>query len=211
MYLFFDTETTGLPISWNAPISDLTNWPRVVQIAWLLYDKSGNEISSKEYIIKPENYFIPHDSAKVHGITTDIANEKGIELKAVLNEFGKVLKDSKYLIAHNINFDHKIISAEFLRKKISSNISQIKKICTMESSADFCKIPGGTTKPFKYPKLSELHFKLFNHDFKDAHDAMVDVKACAKCFFELQKLNIIPNHEEGKKQDSFSFAQGVLF
>lgn len=211
MYLFFDTETTGLPLKWNAPINDLDNWPRIVQIAWLYFDKNGNELSSKEYIIKPEGFFIPHDSAKVHGITTDIANEKGIQLKAVLNEFSKILKESKFLIAHNISFDHKVTSAEFLRKKITSNINQIKQICTMESSVDYCKIPGGVTKPFKFPKLSELHMKLFNKDFQDAHNALVDVKACAKCFFELQKLGIIPKHEKETKEEGLVFAQGMLF
>ena len=54
MYLFFDTETTGLPKDWKAPISDLDNWPRLVQIAWSHYDSSGNEISNNSYIIKIE-------------------------------------------------------------------------------------------------------------------------------------------------------------
>jgi len=30
MYLFFDTETTGLPRNWKAPVTDLDNWPRMV-------------------------------------------------------------------------------------------------------------------------------------------------------------------------------------
>jgi len=211
MYLFFDTETTGLPINWNAPISDFENWPRLVQIAWIQFDLNGDEIGFKEYIIKPENFFIPHESARVHGISTDIANEKGVELKAVLNEFERAIKESKYLIAHNINFDHKIVGAEFLRKKISSKISQIEKMCTMELSADFCKIPGGESRPYKFPKLSELHFKLFNTDFKDAHNAITDVKICAKCFFALQKLGVIPKHNEKKKEEKRSFTQGMLF
>ena len=44
MYLFFDTETTGLPKNWNAPIQNVNNWPRMVQIAWLLYDNNGTKI-----------------------------------------------------------------------------------------------------------------------------------------------------------------------
>ena len=42
MYLIFDTETTGLPKSWNAPITDTDNWPRCIQIAWQLHDNMGN-------------------------------------------------------------------------------------------------------------------------------------------------------------------------
>jgi len=41
MFLIFDTETTGLPKSDNAPIEQLDNWPHVVQIAWQLHDKTG--------------------------------------------------------------------------------------------------------------------------------------------------------------------------
>ena len=53
MYLIFDTETTGLPKNWRAPISDTENWPRCVQLAWQVHDEIGNLIESKSYIIKP--------------------------------------------------------------------------------------------------------------------------------------------------------------
>jgi len=36
MYLFFDAETTGIPRNYKVPASDHRNWPRLVQIAWLL-------------------------------------------------------------------------------------------------------------------------------------------------------------------------------
>lgn len=197
MYLFFDTETTGLPISWNAPISDVNNWPRIVQIAWAHYDDMGKEIKTKSYIIKPENFFIPIESSRVHGISTEMANEKGISLKASLNELTKAIDIAKFLIAHNMNFDEKIVAAEYLRKNMQNKLQFIKKICTMESSVDFCKIPGN--EKFKFPKLSELYFKLFNKHFEDAHDALVDVRACAKCFFELKNLGVI--EIEDKKTD----------
>lgn len=83
MYLFFDTETTGLPRNRNAPVSDLNNWPRLVQIVWLLYDVSEKQISSHDYIIKPQGFTIPSDSAKVHGISTERANKEGVPLKYV--------------------------------------------------------------------------------------------------------------------------------
>jgi hypothetical protein len=41
MYLFIDTETTGLPKNYKAPLHDLSNWPRLIQIAWLLYNSTG--------------------------------------------------------------------------------------------------------------------------------------------------------------------------
>ena len=92
MYLIFDTETTGLPRNWNAPITDTDNWPRCVQIAWQLHDEWGKLIVAKDYLVKPEGYDIPYDAEKIHGISTDLANEQGVELTVVLEEFNKVLK-----------------------------------------------------------------------------------------------------------------------
>ena len=189
MYLFFDTETTGLPKRWDAPVSDLENWPRLVQIAWLYFDENGKEISNKSEIIKPEGFIIPEEASRVHGISTEIAIKKGIDLNKVLREFSDITSKAKFLIAHNMSFDEKIIDAEFLRKKIGKSLFQPEKICTKEASTQYCGIPGNYG--YKWPSLSELHIKLFGSDFEDAHDALIDVEACARCFFELKKKGII--------------------
>lgn len=189
MYLFFDTETTGLPKKWNAPANDLGNWPRLVQIAWILYDKNGKNVCDKEYVIKPEGFEIPKESSDVHGITTDFALKRGRSLEKILREFSFSMSLSKYLIAHNMSFDEKIIEAEFIRKKIQKSLFEPQKICTKDISTNFCKIPG--SYGYKWPSLAELHMKLFGRGFDDAHDAMVDVEACAKCFFELKKIGVI--------------------
>jgi DNA polymerase III epsilon subunit-like protein len=59
----------------------------------------------------------------------------------------------------------------------------------MQESTAFCKIPG--PYGYKWPKLMELHQKLFNEGFDGAHDAMNDVLACGRSFFELQRLGVI--------------------
>lgn len=194
MYLFFDTETTGLPLNWKAPVEDVNNWPRLVQIAWILYNENAEKILSRDYIIKPQNFTIPEDASRVHGITTERAMTQGVPLIDVLNEFSQTIDQTEYLIAHNMSFDEKITEAEFIREKISSNLFKIKKICTKDESTNFCKIPGNYG--YKWPKLSELHIILFGKDFEEAHDALVDVTACAKCFFELKKRNIIKNYSQ---------------
>jgi DNA polymerase III epsilon subunit-like protein len=84
MYLFFDTETTGIPKNYKAPASDARNWPRLVQLAWLLVDKDGNEQKSVEHIVKPDGFSIPADVAKIHGITNDMAKQSGVDLKLAL-------------------------------------------------------------------------------------------------------------------------------
>lgn len=189
MNLFFDTETTGLPRNWKAPVTDLGNWPRLVQIAWLQCDSEGKHVSGRDYIIRPEGFTIPDDASQVHGITTERAIEEGNELKEVLEEFSGLMNEATLLVAHNMSFDEKILGAEFLRNGTKNNLSQIKKLCTMKESTSYCKIPGNYG--FKWPKLSELHQKLFNRDFEEAHNARVDIEVCAKCFWELKRKGII--------------------
>jgi DNA polymerase-3 subunit epsilon len=190
MYLFFDTETTGLPRNWNAPVSDLSNWPRLVQIAWLLFDEDGKKISEQDHIVKPQGFIIPQEAASIHGITTERANNDGVSLKAVLEGFSLALEQANYLVAHNMRFDEKIVSAEFLRVGLSHKLLQTRKICTMTETTEYCKLPGNYGD-YKWPKLSELYFKLFNDKFEEAHNAAVDIKACAECFWELRRRRIL--------------------
>lgn len=189
MFLFFDTETTGLPRDWQAPLENLDNWPRLVQLAWLLTDKNGREIKSISKIIKPEGYEIPEAAAAVHGISTARAQAEGVLLDPVLKEFTRAVDEAKILVAHNMSFDEKIMGAELLRKKYEHKLFERPKICTMHSSTNYCRIENGYG--YKWPKLIELHQKLFNEAFDGAHDALADVKACARCFFELMKRRVI--------------------
>lgn len=189
MYLFFDTETNGMPNNWDAPVTDLSNWPRLVQIAWILCDKSGNNIAQNEHIIKPDGFTISAETSSVHGITTDRALAEGIELIEVLREFKEELEKVDTLVAHNISFDEKIAGAEFLRNNMANSIEGIKKICTMKSTTDYVAIDGNYG--YKWPQLGELHQKLFGTDFKDAHNAMADVKATTKCFWEAKERDVL--------------------
>lgn len=50
---------------------------------------------------------------------------------------------------------------------MANNIPPKNKICTMESTTDFCAIKG--PRAYKWPKLSELHYKLFSTGFDQAH------------------------------------------
>ncbi|MFH0856845.1 MAG: 3'-5' exonuclease [bacterium] len=189
MYLFFDTETTGLPRRYNAPATDFNNWPRLIQIAWMLYDGAGNEMQSADYIIKPEGFLIPKEAENIHGISNEKANAEGIFLKQALSEFLAAMKKSEILVAHNMSFDEKIVEAEFLRENMEHNMGNLKKICTKINSTEFCQLPGNYG--FKWPSLTELHNKLFSSDFDGAHNALSDVKICVKCFFELKRLGVV--------------------
>ncbi|MCF7906640.1 3'-5' exonuclease [Patescibacteria group bacterium] len=205
MYIIFDTETVGLPNNWNAPFSDLENWPRMVQIAWMIFDENKTLIKKVSKIIKPEGYIIPEEIAKIHRITTERAIKEGYDLKEVLLEFNKDVENNDYLIAHNIAFDEAIVSSEFLRKEMESNLDSVEKICTMKESRDFFKRRTGKEK---WAKLTELYIELFGETFEDAHDALVDVKACAKCYFEMVDKGII---QKKIKKDILKNTQNSLF
>ena len=125
MYLIFDTETTGLPKKWNAPITDSDNWPRCVQLAWQLHDSKGALISDHSYLIKPENFNIPFESEQIHGISTELANKIGVDLDEVLNKFISDLSSAGFIIGHNVKFDLNIIGAELFR--INSDVNLLEK------------------------------------------------------------------------------------
>lgn len=190
MYLFFDTETTGLPLNYKAPVSDSSNWPRLVQIAWSWYDSNGNEWDSYSFIIKPDGFVIPEEVSRIHRVTQERAMAEGVELDEVLRHFSQEVRKAEYVIGHNIDFDDKIVGAEFFRRNMENALEKANKVCTMKNSVNFCRIPNGRGG-YKWPNLSELHTSLFNEGFSDAHDALVDVNACAKCFFELKNRNAI--------------------
>ncbi|NTU98640.1 3'-5' exonuclease [Candidatus Falkowbacteria bacterium] len=191
MIIFFDTETTGLPKNWKAPLTDSDNWPRMVQIAWQIYTKDGERVSSSNYLIRPSGFMIPDAAFKVHGISTEKAWNEGRELEQVLVEFDRISDDASYLVGHNVAFDLKVVGAEMARLNLSSaKMFGIKSMCTMQLGASVCQIPtqyGG----YKQPSLAELHQCLFNTGFDGAHDALADVEACARCFFALKDKGMI--------------------
>ena len=190
MFLFLDTETTGLPKSSS---NDLEKWPRVVQLAWSLYDRDGNRESLNSFIIYPTDFTIPPSSARIHGITTDRAKTEGISLYMVLPQFSADVEKAETIIAHNLDFDLPIINTEFLRCKLGTNLSEKQKFCTMKTPGivSWCKIPKASGYGCKWPTLTELYLLLFQEEFTGSHNAGADVEACAKCFFELRKRGII--------------------
>ncbi|MHA7831793.1 MAG: DNA polymerase III subunit alpha [Flagellimonas sp.] len=205
MYLIFDTETTGLPKRWDAPITDTDNWPRCVQIAWQLHDELGNLIEHQDFLVKPEGFNIPYESEQIHGISTALAEEKGVPLSKVLEAFNKALQQTKFVVGQNVGFDINIMGCEFHREGVESPMTELPVLdtCT-EHTAELCKIPGGRGGKFKLPTLTELHEFLFGEPFSEAHNATADVEATTRCFLELirkkqysyQELDVQPDYFE---------------
>lgn len=193
MFLIFDTETTGLPIRDDAPLSDFENWPRAVQIAWQLHNEQGRLIEAKDYVIKPDGFDIPFNAAKVHGITTAVAEEYGVPLAEAMAEFSKAVQKAKFLVGHNLQFDNNILGCEYLRLEQENILESYPVLDTGEETREYCQLPGGRGGGFKMPKLEELHEKLFGAKFAEAHNAAADVEATTRCFFEAVRLGIYNN------------------
>ena len=183
---FFDTETTGLPKNYKESASNDDNWPRLVQVAWEMWE-DDKLISQQFAIIKPEGFMISLNVSKIHGITTEIAVEKGAVLVNVLNALELDIKLAELVVGHNISFDIGVLGSEFLRMCYTNPLNGKILYCTKEKSANICKIPGNYGK-YKWPNLAELYFYLFKKDFNGAHNAINDVRACRECYFEMRRL-----------------------
>ena len=205
MFLIFDTETTGLPLLKDAPLTNFDNWPRMVQLAWQLHDELGNFVEAQNHIVRPEGFEIPINAKMVHGISTEYALEHGEPLTDVLNMFLEAAKKAKYLVGHNINFDLSIVGCEFLRDRGENPLPDWKVVdtCT-EKTAEFCQFPGGGHGRFKLPKLIDFHKLLFGEDFSSAHNASADVEATARVFLECVRRGVLDNKDIPEGEEFFA-------
>ena len=148
--------------------------------------ENGEVVDQLVSLVNPEKGIDPYVT-KLTGITNKMVRTapKFYELaKRVV----KITEDCTF-VAHNISFDSMIMQAELIRSNNSFQLATMKQVCTMKSTTDFCRIPG----PYgnKWPKLVELHQVLFGTGIPEAHDALVDVEAMAKCYWELIRRNVL--------------------
>jgi DNA polymerase III subunit epsilon len=192
--MFFDTETTGLVVDWNNP-SNPAN-PRLVQLGYQIANEGGRALKTIAAIIKPEGFTIPIEASKIHGITHEMAVENGENRVDVIEQFKKDLSNCGLIVAHNYKFDRVVIGREMVPTAIQS-------FCTMIASTNICKIP--KVNGYKWPKLSEAYRFFFEEELKNAHDALTDVLACKRVYFEglmrgkvelPQQVEVIEHKEE---------------
>jgi DNA polymerase III epsilon subunit-like protein len=152
MYLFFDTETTGLPVSWKAPPSDVDNWPRVVQLAWAAFDVRGRKAGARSYVIRPDGFKIPKTAERIHGISTTKAKRTGVPVAEALGMFAKALSKASVVVAHNLSFDANVVDAEFHRLGMQHQFQRKTHVCTKEAGQNSVRYLGGMgTSGRRYP------------------------------------------------------------
>lgn len=177
--------------------------PHIVQLAAILADENGNVKAEINFIIKPDNWTIPPEVSKIHGITTGDALEFGVPIALALNVFMSLYAKADFLVAHNVNFDLRMLRR--YSKDLSKNIFEdgmTINYCTMKNMTDICKLeltdrqkssqkssngwsPEGGWPKYKNPTLSEAYWHIFSDPLEGAHDAMVDTEACKDIFYYL--------------------------
>ncbi len=191
MLLFFDTETTGLPVKGGA----LEQQPRIVQLAALLTTDEGEERACFSTLIRPQGWCIPAEAAAIHGISTERALEEGVNLKAALHVLYAWMGCARVQVAHNIRFDAQLLRWDSERAfgRAPDPASLPPPFCTMDAAAPIVNLPptprmvaAGFHRP-KAPKLAECIRHFFGEDLAGAHDALVDVRACARVYLHLQR------------------------
>lgn len=188
--LFFDTETVGLPGDMNQPYTNHHNWPEMVSIAWLLVDKNQETLSVANYIValRPG---VENGAAHINGITPEIQADEGTEIRLILEELLQEFEAAETVVCHNVAFDQPILFAELDR--LGYIAPEANWYCTKEQSVNMCRIPNTSLRypgQYKWPSLDELHFFLFGKPIagrEQFHNALADVRATARCYFEMQK------------------------
>ncbi|NCD72418.1 3'-5' exonuclease [Mucilaginibacter agri] len=211
--LFIDTEATGLPANWSAPVSNGTNWPSPVQVSWVVYDRYGNEIKKRNYYLNLQQVKIEESARAIHGITDDFLSNHGVPPAGVLHELSNDLKEFEPLmVGHFIRFDYYVLGAAFHRAGLPDPLGQIPVFCTMQATGQ-----ASMNRIGRQLHLSELYTFLFQNDLKDQHNALTDAEATAACFFELVNRGEIgsieierQNEEAANWRDPTSTRKGCL-
>jgi DNA polymerase III epsilon subunit-like protein len=200
--LVFDTETSDLPRNWDLPASRVDNWPRLVQIAWIVCDLDFSPRRRFCTLICPDGFEIAPGAVRVHGITTQRARAHGMPIVEVLPRFDQELQACALVVAHNLEFDQTIMQAEFIRAGLPDHFADTGAFCSMRGTAPLCQLEPKRHGEYKWPKLSELHELCTGRSYAGAHDAMQDAEALRVCMRHLVKKHFIRLQVEPKAQSS---------
>lgn len=221
----FDTETTGLPKSKIINELTLQLWPHIVQFSYIIYDTELKKIiKTVDLIIRiPENINISDEVSDIHGITNFISQTSQYKIEDALTHFSKDYLNYgiDLIVGHNLSFDINMLKVELMREIIKDQNNYNKRMflqlleslddmkpdsqelyCTMQKTIELCNLKAKTKygkEYIKFPKLNELHMKLFNSQPRNLHNSLNDVLICLRCYYMLEhKVDIIEIDSEIK-------------
>jgi DNA polymerase III epsilon subunit-like protein len=221
----FDTETTGLPKSKIINDLSLSLWPHVVQFSYIIYDTELKKIiKTVDFVIRiPENINISDEVSDIHGITNFISQSSQYKIEDALMCFSMdyLNYNIDLIVGHNLSFDINMLKVELMREINDQNNLYDKRMfsqlleclndmkpdspelfCTMQKTIELCNLKAKTKygkEYVKFPKLNELHMKLFNSQPRNLHNSLNDVLICLRCYYMLEhKIDIIEIDSEIK-------------
>jgi len=203
--LVFDVETTGL-----LPKSATDDPIYITQLSFVLYDVKHEWLikTYNAYINIPEHVTISEKITQITGIDRKKLNAEGIDIIDVLEIFYDAYCRADIIIAHNLEFDTKVMELEAnrnydrLKKKnkemapyivwmfdsIYTKLTNIEMKCTMKMSKALCNIERVNSRGtyIKFPTLCELYETLFHTKPENLHNSMMDVLVCLRCYLKME-------------------------
>lgn len=178
---FIDTETTGLPPRRVSPkCVDAWAGCRVVQLAWRVYTTSATLLETGNFIVNPEGAFvIPEEAARIHGIDTATATERGVSFGGVLVAIiDRLVADTTLVVAHNTEFDVNVLAAELMRNGREDLVDRLLALPA------YCTMKRNTRPGQRWPRLRDLYVRVFGREPDGTlHDADTDVRLCSDIYF----------------------------
>lgn len=183
--LFLDIETNGLPQRRSSPGSgyppyqDLAAYSssRIVAFSCMLCDRTTLEpADTRTTIIKADEF--PIDNAQFHGITLERSLKEGTYFLIAMQQMLPLLRQAKYVVAHNAEFDVVILKSELYRYGLTGALKQVeslKPVCTMHLARPIVGLSDKNGNP-KNPSLKELYrFATGGAELEDHHNPEADV------------------------------------
>lgn len=202
-FLVLDTETSGLPKKWDVPFDAKNNWPHVLQIAWIIFDKAGNQVKKENHYLKPGKFNITKASLKVHKLDKEFLMHHGKDRKSVFKKFSAdIRKYHPLIIAHFVELDYNMVGAEYYRLGLSNPLQKSNLFCTLKASAPYVKNPA-----LEFLKLGVFYKTLFKKKPTQLHNALVDAQLTAEIFFHLLNKNevnskLISSHTHATRRET---------
>tara|TARA_Y200000002_G_scaffold356937_1_gene339083 strand:+ start:1672 stop:2379 length:708 start_codon:yes stop_codon:yes gene_type:complete len=207
-FLVYDVETTGLLPRGNKHSMPIEEYPHIIQLSFAIYDYETKRIVWEyDSYVKLDNVDIPEKITNITGITKEICETQGNPMHEVLEKFYEAYMFCEGLVAHNMDFDEKMIKIELERNRpilmktaphcfmtfneMYENVHGIDRYCTMKKGTDLCDLTlearDGRPAKKKWPKLVQLYEHLFpNQKVNGFHNSLVDVKACLRCYLKMR-------------------------
>lgn len=183
-FVVIDTETTGLLRSTNDPKQQ----PGIIQLAAVKLNLNWVEVGAYETLVDPETFMEP-EAFNTHGISLEKARPFG-PLTAHFHDFADFILGASTWVGFNCEFDKNVLWWQLMRYNLQTKFPwPPHELDIMKIARDVANIQGKSD--LKYPNLRELHQTFFGESFDNAHDALADCRATARCGQKLWQDGLI--------------------